>query len=602
MKERVKPGWSINFRFTLLILLTTVLFFITIYFITFTIMRSYSLQNSEEIALTILDSTDSRLRNLFENFESLAIGLASTNAVRNTDIPIMRDLFVSSVLAWKRYIRAIYLGTAQGKMYEWGFGAEFVNFSPTFPLGYDPRTRPWYKLGESKAGFSVSPPYLYASVNALGITCVVPVRNTEGVLLGVLGLDILLKNLRNILTDLNVPKRGEAFIFSTDGQIIAGDKKEEIGNHLPVEQLRLPNLSLMLQQNEGMFKTMYKGEETRFYYRRTYPANWFLIVGIPTESIMDSVNKLLSYISIIELMIMALQLLALNIISNRLISSPLRKMISVINRIEGGERALRIQIHSTDEFGLLGGELNKLFDAAEEYSASLESKVRERTEALRKLQRENTRLRVAEERKRIYRDMHDSIGAKLTNIFFSNNVARSAKEREPEKLSELFDSIENNCLEAVRDLKTIVGGLKAEEGPNRSFIGSLKEEARLRLRQGRIKLVFKSGGSDAAERLGASLKRELRKVFDELITNALKYSDATMVRIVFSTVEGTLVVTFKDNGKGFDLETANSMGQGLRNIRYRVENSGGEVLLESKPGKGTRYTFRIPLSGSIIKT
>lgn len=602
MQEGVQRGWSINFRFTLLILLTTVVFFITTYFVSFSIMRSFSLQNSEEIALTILDSTDIRLRNLFENFESLAMALGSTRAVQTIDIPEMGDLFISTVMAWKRYIRAIYLGTEDGHMYEWGSGPEFVDFTPTFPPNYDPRTRPWYILGRLKDGFSVSPPYLYASVEALGITCVVPIRNEKGVFLGVLGIDILLKNLQTILTDLNVPKRGRAFIVSPHGDIIAGDTEELTVKSQQEQQLGLSNLSQQLKKDEGMFKTLYKGEETRFYYRRTYPANWFLIVGIPTESIMVSVNKLLAYISIIELMIMALQLLALNIISNRLISAPLRKMVSVVNTIEGGERTLRLQINTPDEFGLLSGELNKLFDTVQEYSSSLESKVRERTEALRKLQRENTRLRVAEERKRIYRDMHDSIGAKLTNIFFSNNVARSVRIRESDRLPELFDSIEKNCLEAVGDLKTIVGGLRADKGTSRLFLDSLEKDIRQRLRQGKIRLVFKRGTNDVEERVPLSLKRELGKVFDELVTNTLKYANATEVRISFYIEEGTLVVMFKDNGQGFDTKALTLTGQGLRNIRYRIEESGGVVSLETKAGSGTRYTFRIPLSGSILQS
>ena len=117
-----KRGWSINFKFMMLILLATVCFLAAIYLISFGMLRDFSLQTSEDVALTILDGTDSRIRNLFEDYEALARGLASTRAVKTADPGQMRDLFVSTVMAWKRYLRAIYLGTADGRMYEWGHG------------------------------------------------------------------------------------------------------------------------------------------------------------------------------------------------------------------------------------------------------------------------------------------------------------------------------------------------------------------------------------------------------------------------------------------------------------------------------------------------
>jgi nitrate/nitrite-specific signal transduction histidine kinase len=67
-------------------------------------------------------------------------------------------------------------------------------------------------------------------------------------------------------------------------------------------------------------------------------------------------------------------------------------------------------VRSGDEFGVLGDEFNKLVDTVDSYSRDLEEKVRLRTEELWQLQKENTQLRIAEERRRIYRDMHDTIG------------------------------------------------------------------------------------------------------------------------------------------------------------------------------------------------
>jgi len=238
--------WSINKKFTLFILMATVSFLVLIYLISYEMLRSFSQDTAEEVAITILDGTDSRIRSLFQDFESLALGLAGTRAVKSADPEGMKELFISSVLAWKHYIRAIYLGTAEGDMYEWGHGAEFVDYTPSFPPGYDPRQRPWYREALENEGFGISPPYKYASVDALGITCVVPVHDDAGRFVGVLGMDILLENLKTILEDLNIPKRGKAFILGEDGLLIAGEDGLGSGADLPLRRLGgsdLPDLN-----------------------------------------------------------------------------------------------------------------------------------------------------------------------------------------------------------------------------------------------------------------------------------------------------------------------------------------------------------------------
>jgi signal transduction histidine kinase len=363
-----------------------------------------------------------------------------------------------------------------------------------------------------------------------------------------------------------------------------------------LKRLDAPNLSEHLMKSEGKFRMKIDGEDSLVYYRKNAAVGWFILVALPYDSIMLSVREILSLITLIDILLMGLLTLALSFISNRLISAPLHGMVSVINRIEGGERNARIRIQSNDEFALLGKEFNKLVDAVEEYSSSLESKVRERTEELRALQKENTRLKVAEERRRIYRDMHDTLGAKLTNIFFCNNVARSALEREPEKLAELFDGIETNCQDAVRSLKEIIENPQQEEAAENDFPGMIIERTRRRLAQNGIALVCRDRTGGAAAATDPATKAELVKIFDEIVSNALKHSGADRANLAFEAEGGMLRFRFKDNGKGFDGRTALSSGSGLSNIDFRVGRLGGAVKIRSRLGKGTEFTVAVPIA------
>lgn len=553
-------------------------------------LRNFSLQAAEEIAGVILEGTDARVRDFFDQMEALSRGLAGTRAVQNIDPEDMRDLFIASVLPRTRYLRAIYLGTEDGRMYEWGVGPEFIDYTPTFPPGYDPRVRPWYITALEKKGFAVSEPYRYASVDADGITCVLPVRDSEDNLIGVLGLDILLDNLKILLEDLNIPKEGRALLVSARGHYIAGS--------LPPDSI--PNLETILTK-EGMYRGTLNGKEMLICHRLSTPLGWHVLVALPYGQILFNARWLLTLITIVDLLLLGMLTIIISIVTNRFIASPLHRIIKVINRIEGGDRSARIRVTTEDEFGILGRELNQLVDTVDQYSSNLEQRVRERTEEVQTLQQEITRFRILEERKRIYRDMHDSLGAKLTNIFFCTQVAKKVLEREGlkslHKMEELFDDVESNCIEAVKHVKSIVGGMDEPESMEKDFGAFLSASLRKRLEMKGIEFLCTIKPPTMLNTLSSRVQGELEKMFDELVSNVLKHSGATTVRVEISETPKFLSIEFTDNGCGFiqkeGLEIAK--GKGLENVRYRVKKLGGEVSINTSPQKGTSFHFDFPL-------
>lgn len=597
--------WSrirINTKYTLAILLVTLSFMGAVFLISRDMLKSFSLQTAEEMASVILEGTDARVKDFFDQMEALIRSLSNTQAVQTIDPKGMRDLFIASVLPRQRYLRAIYLGTEDGRMFEWGVGPEFIDYTPTFPPGYDPRKRPWYRTALERNSFAVSEPYRYASVDAEGITCVLPVRDAEGRLLGVLGMDILLDNMKALLEDLNIPKGGKALLVSARGRFIAGS----------LDPSQLPGLEGRFDDEEGVFRVRIEGSDMLVSYRLSKPLGWHLLVALPYAQILFNARWLLTLITIIEVLLMGMLTIVISIITNRFITSPLHRIIKVVNRIEGGDRTARIEVGGEDEFGILGRELNKLVDTVDQYSSSLEQRVRERTEEVQSLQQEITRLRILEERKRIYRDMHDSIGAKLTNIFFCVNVARKLMEREGlgavEKLKELFDDVETNSLEAMKHVKSIVGGLDEGEpegsgmgwGSERDFGAFLSASIRKRLEMRGIEFSCRIDPPQALSALDSTAAGELEKVFDELVSNVLKHSGANTVELEVTEKEDSLHVRFSDNGQGIEPKEAARQGTGLQNIRFRIEALGGRLSMDTAPGEGTRFTFE--LSRGILRS
>lgn len=587
--------WGIGEKFILFISISIVFFLAATFFISQRVFREYALRSADELALVILDQTDKRLAQFFREMQYVIRSLAGTRAVREVDPAGMRDLFLATVRSRSNHMRAAYLGTADGRMFEWGIGEGFVDNTPSFPPGYDPRQRPWYRLAADAGGFTVTAPYRYASVDALGITCVLPLRAADGSLAGVLGLDILLADLVSILADLEIPQHGKALLLSREGEILASQFPQDLGGKLSLKRFDVEGGEGILASSSGSFVGTVGGLKTFFVHKKTESFDWIIAVGIPLNAIMEPVRGLLNLISAIDLLLMILFVVALGTITTKLMVSPLNHIVAVVDRIKGGEGEARVDVRTGDEFGLLGDELNRLLDTIAENSRDLEDKVRQRTEEIWRLQKENTQFRILEERQRIYRDMHDSIGAKLTNIFFCNGVARDLAKKGPKDLKVMHDRIESNCLQAIRRLKEVILGMREDDRMASDYSKLLSAGIRQRLHDKGIGFDCRISNRAAINVFGSEARDELEKIFDELVSNVLKHSGASRVRLRMGTDGEGFFARFSDDGAGFDPASAGGAVSGLGNIRYRVECLGGSVTVHSSPGSGASFEIAIPV-------
>ena len=107
------------------------------------------------------------------------------------------------------------------------------------------------------------------------------------------------------------------------------------------------------------------------------------------------------------------------------------------------------------------------------------------------------------------------------------------------------------------------------------------------------------------DRLPAYLEVLIYRLVQEALTNVRKHARATSATLSIETDEsaGTVIVRVADDGRGFDsaakLERAEGYGVGLRSMRERMEGAGGEMRVESAPGRGTTITFVLPLPDEV---
>jgi signal transduction histidine kinase len=251
-----------------------------------------------------------------------------------------------------------------------------------------------------------------------------------------------------------------------------------------------------------------------------------------------------------------------------------------------------VDLQRDDEIGLLAREFNQLVSAVGSYTEDMEAEVERRTREVRDLEQENSRLRLVEERERIYRDLHDSLGAQLTNISICATVARNSPGAGESRMTEMIDRIDENARVAIEGLReTILGEPDFSSFPG--IVDRIEQMAERRLSLKGITLTFDHQTIGQGPPVPPEVGESLYRVCEELITNVQKHSQAAAVSCRIARERDRIRLKCSDDGVGFDLDE-DHRGFGLKNMAQRVDATGG-VIGVTTGDTGTTITCEFPL-------
>jgi len=199
------------------------------------------------------------------------------------------------------------------------------------------------------------------------------------------------------------------------------------------------------------------------------------------------------------------------------------------------------------------------------------------------------------ERARIARDIHDDIGARMTQLVLHGEVAQSDLPAQ----SEVRGQIEELCHEARELLSTmdeILWAVNPQRDTLRDFSSYVCNYAQAFLKRTSIQCLFEVDPEMSAAALALPLRRSLLMAIKETLNNAVKYSQATELRVAIHRQARQLVVVVQDNGKGFDPATVKPGRHGLGNMAQRMKELGGSCQVTSQPGQGCRVELCVSLA------
>ena len=198
------------------------------------------------------------------------------------------------------------------------------------------------------------------------------------------------------------------------------------------------------------------------------------------------------------------------------------------------------------------------------------------------------------ERMRIARDIHDDLGARLTELLLLGEVSR----RELPEAAQMREQIHQICDKArglAHAMDEIVWAVNSRRDTLQDFVSYVCKHAQFFLKSTPIRCRLDVEAEIPPVTFDLPVRRNLFLAVKEALNNAAKHSGAGELHLRIWRHEQKLSVAVEDNGKGFDTAAPEGERNGMGNMFQRMGEIGGQCRVESAPGKGCRIEFTVPL-------
>ena len=197
-----------------------------------------------------------------------------------------------------------------------------------------------------------------------------------------------------------------------------------------------------------------------------------------------------------------------------------------------------------------------------------------------------------EERRRIARDLHDDVGARLTNIHLLNERASRKIESGEDAATDLND-IKSRTRELAQAMDEVVWAVDPGKDNAADLIDYLSRYADDFFAASPIRLLQDVPPDPSPVTIDARIRHAVFSVFKEALNNAAKYSEAEKIHLLYSVRRDLLEIRVSDDGVGFG--DRHDAGNGLANMRARMREIGGSCDINARDGKGCVIAISLPL-------
>jgi signal transduction histidine kinase len=183
-------------------------------------------------------------------------------------------------------------------------------------------------------------------------------------------------------------------------------------------------------------------------------------------------------------------------------------------------------------------------------------------------------------------NLHDDVGARLTKVAM---IAESA-EREAgpnDRVKSHFEAVSRTTREIIQAMDEIVWTINPKNDTLDHLANYIFQYAQEYFQHTSVRCRLDFPAQLPEYAVSTEARHNLFMTVKEALNNVLKHAAATEVRVGLATADSHMTITVTDNGRGFSPDEVRAAGNGLQNMKQRMERIGGHLTLETKPGAGT---------------
>lgn len=327
--------------------------------------------------------------------------------------------------------------------------------------------------------------------------------------------------------------------------------------------------------------------------------DWVAVVTRPAPAAFAP-NRMLLAEGLGALLLAAAAAVVLAVAAGEWVARPVRGLTEQALALTRGDFAPRANAVRTGELGALGAAFRTMaarfatqlrdLEAAREENAA-------RAEQLRELNRRTVRLQ-EDERRRIAAEIHDAVAPLITGALYQARALRladggavrpastaSASPTGPDQVAEGLDAVGDLLARAMTELHDVIFDLRPPDLDDLGVVAAIERYVGQVRRSGLACRLEVEGDPPG---LSPEVRLAIYRIVQEALHNALRHAAADEAVVRLEATEGTLRVSIRDNGAGFDpARAARPSSLGLLSMRERATAIGASFAVASRPGDGT---------------
>ena len=250
----------------------------------------------------------------------------------------------------------VYMGTEDGGYIQWPETAIMKN--------YDPRKRPFYLSALEKIGeVNVSDPYYFSADQTYGISVVTTVNNEKGDQIGVMGIDVSLNGMTDMVKEMKIGENGYVILTDSNGLIIAHPKKSEY-NFKSLSELEIKGLEDVSKIKDTNFTTNIDEKKSVVNLFTSESTGWKYIAVIEESEVLAGARRVENIIILLALAFILI-VIVVSVVVSGMFANPLVKFVEILKAVQAGDFTKEVPTEikkRKDEIGVLAVALSDTTD------------------------------------------------------------------------------------------------------------------------------------------------------------------------------------------------------------------------------------------------